>query len=881
MPSYVINSAENTSTSLYGTLHNGLVRTAAGVFWQIDADTSDDIFIRSSSDGATWTTGHTKASGGLTVEQLRIIIDHDDYIHAFVVYDNAGTANIWHFTNRTGAWVATDITAGAWNAATKTARWAGLQINHFDNGGTASAITYVYDGTNDTIRAQSIDLETAPPTVSYDEDALAGGDSGDINLSPQFTGGPYNRTQLSVPSVQYTINGVPRFTNRTGVATYQTRDFVLTTSKSRPNFFFTDHYSTFTVGNFLAAHWYDGTNYKVEIFKWNDTTVTQLDTLGEINLATAGLAPSAQPTAGSLGSYRDSSGTPYVEELIYIVSVEHSTGQTLIHIAASAGGQVFGTETVASDNFGDGFDLIEPQLLVAHQQQNTWPNSQAVNEVVYVYHVDTGGASDTKKVGTLDVSLVAAVTLTATGAGTDGSVASDSAVVSSHSPKAYDIVGAGASGSAELIIGGGGSASYPYYKGAGTDAAGKYTVEPFEISYPTYAAVGSGDDPNESWDAEAQYARYEAIGTGIGVSGGSGDVYQTIYDKYTASGVGATGFIGTGAVEYPSYESTGNHFWGSGTAEYPSYAIVASTPGVGIGEGVATGSMSYRAYTIAATTLSNTLGIGTAAYRVYTATGVGLHDSVSTVIAAYEKYQALGWGVAGRVGTGTAEYPVYEVVATGIFDDIVGTGSATASYKRYMAWGEGQSDFLEEFTGRLVTADGEAITANGEFIVLHEPRPAEFEVVFSAMNLQKKAVTEYQNFDFNSIDRNKDGIYAANSDGIYILGDSLDDDGDAIVANVEKVGIDYDSPNRKRATDAYLHIQSGGTYTFSSIANLGRSDQVIEDTDTYLHTRKIDLAKGLIGRNLGWALRTSGVYFELEEIELIVDMGTRRIRRYV
>lgn len=892
---HTISLTESTDSDLYNPLHNGLVRDASGTFFTVYVDTSDDTHVMSSSDGITWATAHSYTSGARTIYQAKIILDTDGKVHVFATYNNAGTGEIQHLTNRTGAWATSDLTGGAWHVDTEAMKWTNSILTCYDDAATPMAAMGILDTVNDTIRVAILDLSTSPATVDFDEDAL-NSDSGDTTLDANFTISGLNLANIEKPAVTYNINGQLRVAYRSGVATWvNAGSLTLYPSISRPQIKITASLMTSYGDRYLATHWTDpSTGHRVEIFKYSNlSSYAALSSLGQTLLSDFdGNSASTLPSYGSIASLRNATSSVADDEVGYALSVNHgATYSGIIHTLQTTS-QVAPNSTSAHDMYGTalGEDFYSPRCLAHHHDAaNVSEVHRAASGLVLVMKEDTGAAADDFFLYTTEGSPLEAGGVTGTPIYTDGASAGDTWVVKSFSTAYTDGASAGDSynddGTMRVIHGSGAigvtKPEYPHYT-----CLGGYVPEGFAgvstdtNAYPRYGATGVGDNPNANIGNAIIYPYYTALGTGIGASGGSADIYQTIYDPYIASGVGINGQIGTGSAAYPSYSATGYYLFGSGTAEYPSYTVVATTPGAAVGEATGTGSMSYRAYTISVVALSNYIGTGVATYRAYTATGAGISNSEATAVAAYRAYQALGWGLTGRVATGAAEYPNYTIVAAGMIDDIVGT--ASMYFPKMYAYGEGTADHLEVFTGRLVDSEGSAfVDGNGDFIVLYDPLPPEFEVVFAAMNLKKQAVTNYHSFDFNSISRNGDNIYAANYNGIYVVGDSDDDDGSDILANVEKVGIDYDSPMRKRATDAYVHLVCGGTYTFSSIANSGRSDQTIADTDTLLHTRKIDLAKGLIGRSLGWALSSSGVSFEIEEIELVVDMGTRRIRRYV
>lgn len=440
-----------------------------------------------------------------------------------------------------------------------------------------------------------------------------------------------------------------------------------------------------------------------------------------------------------------------------------------------------------------------------------------------------------------------------------------------------------------------GSCEYGYYSAI---SYGHTNLEgTASMSYPRYTIVSTADNPIPATTLKL-YPKYTATGEGTTTLGNGQTVDYETFNEYECTGTGANGYLGTASLEYGSYTVvSATPGIGVGSCEYPEYDAEATTPGSASDTDFAATSASvYPTYTISVVTGSNFQGQSSSSFTVYTAynaSGTGIHDEAGVGSAAYTGYQAIATGISGDYGTATVEYPEvataygprtveiasYTIVATGYNSAI--TGTSTSTYPKMYANGAGVAKVLEVVTGRLVTGDGEAfVTGDGKFIIVGQAKTAEYEVMTMSMNLTKRAVTEYHNYGFNSIGKSNEIMYGSSSDGIYILGDSSDDDGTGIVSNVEKLETDYDTGMRKRATDAYLYLETDGSYEFASVADGTRSGQTIADTDTVMHTRKVDLAKGLIGRGLGFAFKTDGVAFELEEIELVVDVGSRRSKKY-
>lgn len=79
-----------------------------------------------------------------------------------------------------------------------------------------------------------------------------------------------------------------------------------------------------------------------------------------------------------------------------------------------------------------------------------------------------------------------------------------------------------------------------------------------------------------------------------------------------------------------------------------------------------------------------------------------------------------------------------------------------------------------------------------------------------AMNLEgAKPISEYSNFNYNSLTYFKGGFYGASDSGIYELSGD-EDDGTAITARLQSLMLDFGTSRQKRVRSAYLGYTSSG-----------------------------------------------------------------------
>lgn len=145
-----------------------------------------------------------------------------------------------------------------------------------------------------------------------------------------------------------------------------------------------------------------------------------------------------------------------------------------------------------------------------------------------------------------------------------------------------------------------------------------------------------------------------------------------------------------------------------------------------------------------------------------------------------------------------------------------------------------------------------------------------------AINTRTGAVTEYENFVFNSFAQMGNHFLGASPGGLYVLDGSLDDT-TSIVARVKSGSAQF-SGSRFTSIDAiYLGCRvsdSGRDWVLKLHAGDGRT-YVYGFRPLNRRTTKIFVGKGLRARYFSWELITAGEDFDLDDIEF-VPIGAHR-----
>ena len=144
-----------------------------------------------------------------------------------------------------------------------------------------------------------------------------------------------------------------------------------------------------------------------------------------------------------------------------------------------------------------------------------------------------------------------------------------------------------------------------------------------------------------------------------------------------------------------------------------------------------------------------------------------------------------------------------------------------------------------------------------------------------AMNTRTGAVTEYQNWRFNSFAKIGNKYLGANSQGIFELNGQQD--GSANIVATIRSGLAQFGGSRFSAIRAvYMAMRGEGEVYFKLIDGDG-VERVYSTIVKDMRTTKIDLGKGLRSRYYAFELQTIGQDFDLESIEFIPLTMQRRI----
>lgn len=147
------------------------------------------------------------------------------------------------------------------------------------------------------------------------------------------------------------------------------------------------------------------------------------------------------------------------------------------------------------------------------------------------------------------------------------------------------------------------------------------------------------------------------------------------------------------------------------------------------------------------------------------------------------------------------------------------------------------------------------------------------------MNTSSFAVSEYDNYPFNSFAKIQGKYYGANDNGLYLL-EGEDDAGIPIQARVKLGETNFGRSTKKRLDSVYLGFRADGGMLLKTVTegNIERWYKVTGDTDKLHRKRVHPLAKGV--KAVWWEFtleNIDGADFEVSEIEFVPIMLSRSV----
>lgn len=144
-----------------------------------------------------------------------------------------------------------------------------------------------------------------------------------------------------------------------------------------------------------------------------------------------------------------------------------------------------------------------------------------------------------------------------------------------------------------------------------------------------------------------------------------------------------------------------------------------------------------------------------------------------------------------------------------------------------------------------------------------------------AINTRTSAVTQYENFEFNSFAEMYPHYLGASSTGLYELtGDT--DAGDDIVATIRSGYAQFTGTRLGALDAAYLAVRGAGDFVLRVITADGQA-YTYSVTAQSMKTARVSLGRGLRARYIAFELTSAGQDFDLDSLEFLPLALSRRV----
>jgi hypothetical protein len=145
-----------------------------------------------------------------------------------------------------------------------------------------------------------------------------------------------------------------------------------------------------------------------------------------------------------------------------------------------------------------------------------------------------------------------------------------------------------------------------------------------------------------------------------------------------------------------------------------------------------------------------------------------------------------------------------------------------------------------------------------------------------AVNLVNNAVTQYNNYTFNSFARLGNHYLGASEKGLYIL-DGQRDETSNIVSRIRSGYAQFNAGRLAGLKGVYLAMRGSGEFLFKVITDDGAERIYKVVTNDSMKTTRVNIGKGIRARFFAFELQSTGPDFDLESVEFIPMLPQRRV----
>jgi hypothetical protein len=153
--------------------------------------------------------------------------------------------------------------------------------------------------------------------------------------------------------------------------------------------------------------------------------------------------------------------------------------------------------------------------------------------------------------------------------------------------------------------------------------------------------------------------------------------------------------------------------------------------------------------------------------------------------------------------------------------------------------------------------------------------PGEGSFTTWAVNTRTGAISQYDNFVFNSFAQMGNVYLGASEDGLFELhGDT--DAGTDIVSRIKSGFMQFNGSRFSSLRAAYLGVRGEGDFVLRLLTGDGKTyDYAVSTRD--MRTTKVHMGKGHRARYFAFELISTGQDFDLDTIEFVPILANRRV----
>jgi hypothetical protein len=298
---------------------------------------------------------------------------------------------------------------------------------------------------------------------------------------------------------------------------------------------------------------------------------------------------------------------------------------------------------------------------------------------------------------------------------------------------------------------------------------------------------------------------------------------------------------------------------GISNIEFPPFTLSA-TGAIGC-FGVA--NISFPSFDLTSTGIVSALGVGALNFPAFDISATGIVTVLGTASIIQKSFTLSVSGWVAATGIANISFPVFTLEAGNIVIGSIGT-------------------FDKEFpaftlsTTTLLSINGSATILFPAFSLDTATTPLTATYLSMVLNLKNRALTLYDNYDFNSMCRFNGKHFGATSTNIYDLGLGDTDAGTLISWNLRTGYLDLEQKLKKKLRQAWLSYKSEVNIILTIIQPDGQEFEYtldgIYDDETGL---RIKFGKGIRSKYISLDIQNvDGSTLTLDSIKLILDQYT-------